>query len=288
MSIFAFQDYVKIEYVDIAASGRHFADPSHSDQMLADLDRFWFPRNCPFCNRELTKFQDDCSIGDLDVDQRLWNLHICDRCGWWWFRCGDTPLPGGNPRTVRGLSTLKRFDVDSAEVPLRELSEYLERNSGDINKISPARFEALVADVYRNVFGYKIEYCSNGSHDRGIDVVCVREESGKTTALQVKRYSGSIRLSIVHEFCGALVESNNKSGVLVTSSRFQSGCFDSAKTIHENAGIKIDLVDGKRFLEFLGLLNQSPRELKCPLWDQYGLTSLASPGIRVWAPKERA
>ncbi len=82
----------------------------------------------------------------------------------------------------------------------------------------------------------------------------------------MKRYRQPIKLGYIHQFFGAIVDSQRSStGVFVTTSRFQRGCYEVADDLAQVAGVKIDLVDGKRFLEFLGLLNQEHRKVFIPV-----------------------
>ena len=156
--------------------------------------------------------------------------------------------------------------MDSKDIPFLELSRHIERNHDALNKIAPEKMEDLVAAVYRDVLGYSIESCSYGRADKGIDVICVQTNAAQKIAIQVKRYNSPIRLSLIHQFCGAMIESGFRKGVFVTSGRFQPGCLTTAAAL-ENEGFEIDLVEGKRFLEFLGCLNcKRAKKICVPVW----------------------
>jgi restriction endonuclease Mrr len=190
---------------------------------------------------------------------------VCRTCGWWsWSElCGELDeLEKGSARAV-----LERFSVESEDVPIAELAHYLEKHQDRLVSIAPEKFEELVAAVYRDVLGYAVEYCSYGRHDKGIDIICLQTDSPKKIALQVKRYRGPIRLSLIHQFCGAMVQSGHRRGVFVTASQFQRGCYDTAASLAKMGGFDIDLVDGRRFLEFIGCLNlHRQNKVFVPVW----------------------
>jgi restriction endonuclease Mrr len=136
-----------------------------------------------------------------------------------------------------------------------------------MNSVNPAKFEELAAAVYRDVLGYTVEYCSYGRQDKGIDIICLQTDSPEKVAFQVKRYRNPIRLSRIHEFCGAMVQSDLRRGIFVTASRFQRGCYDTVASLAQIGGFEIDLVDGKRFLDFIGCLNlRRENKVFVPVW----------------------
>jgi len=77
---------------------------------------------------------------------------------------------------------------------------------------------------------------------------------------------------LIHQFTGALIDNGYKKGVFLTSGSFRKGCFTVIKSIHEKSKIEIDLVDGKRFLEFLKLFNSTKINtlIKCQHWHNHG------------------
>ena len=88
------------------------------------------------------------------------------------------------------------------------------------------------------------------SGDGGIDVVL--EHDGEPIGVQVKRYRQSVRVEYIRAFAGALVLREIPQGVFVTTSKFQKGCASAVRG-YSHRGIEIELVDGQRLFEALGI-----------------------------------
>ena len=110
---------------------------------------------------------------------------------------------------------MKRFAVQSCEVPILELRKYINRNEDALRVVDPLKFEELVASVFSDTFGYRVESMSYGRPDRGIDIVFIGLTSGDKIAVQVKRYNSPIKLGLIQQFLGALVSRDLRKGVLV-------------------------------------------------------------------------
>jgi hypothetical protein len=228
---------------------------------LSDLGHY--REICPYC-------EIDCFVAAEGPDEAGEFLAVCERCGWWsWL---------GSCQDARRLqidsaeAVLTEFKSDDFSVTvLEELARYLAQNESKILGMPPSQFEGLVGAIFREALGYRIEFCSYGRPDRGIDLVCGHLASDEKIAIQVKRTSRPIRVGLIREFCGAMIDPENRyrRGVFVTTSSFQSGCPKFCERLRKQEDIKIDidLVDGRRFLEYLGLLNTSntPR-IYCPVW----------------------
>lgn len=225
-----------------------------------DLDSFtssrWetlYAERCPFCKTDCTTGQVETAIMDAPGEFQVDRLSICHRCGWWSYENEDP-----NPYCVYHWSScavLKRFSVDAPDAPVEELAKYIETHYDAVSQVSPPKFEELVGYVFSSYFGYKVEYCSYGRPDLGIDLVVVNTDQAKPTAIQVKRYKKPIELGQIHEFFGAMVDSQYKKGIFVTSGRFRKGAKEAAGRLNTRADLEIDLVDGKRMLEFLQVAN---------------------------------
>lgn len=226
-----------------------------------------YKETCPFCN--IRCFVDDYECYNPDSNNYQ-NLAVCGRCGWWSHDRQDAT--NGYVQLQASAALLRKFATKSPEAPYVELSRHLARNPERLLHVDPAKFEELVGAVYSNMFGYKVETCSYGRPDRGIDVVCVRQDSGAVIAIQVKRYRHPIKLGYIHQFFGAMVESQYAKGVFVTTSKFQKGCYEVADTLDSIAGISIDLVDGRQFLDWLGIMNKRQNKVYCPLWGSFPIT----------------
>jgi restriction endonuclease Mrr len=188
-------------------------------------------------------------------------------CGWWSYRSeGDST--DGVPEFHSVAALLKEFAGESPEVPLEALAAHVSRNPETIHSMSPAKVEELVGSIYSELFGYEVEYCSYGRPDRGIDLIVVKSETD-TIAIQVKRHRRPIELGVIHQFFGALVSADRKEDVFLTTGRFRAGAQAEAAFLSSKTSVSISLVDGRRFLDFIGILNsrrQKPMAADFPFW----------------------
>ncbi len=247
------------------------------------IDNTLFSSKCPYCRlRCYTTTGDNAYDSSGQKDE----VAVCTRCGWWSFSsyCWDL---NEELHYFSAKAILQEFTVDDKSTPLYELSKYISRNPDKLNNIHPVKFEELVASVYRDVSGFAIESCSYGRPDRGIDVVCMRNETDELYAIQVKRYRRPIELGMIHQFAGAMIDGSFKKGIFITSSKYRSGCFKVARNIEKNSELEIDLVDGRRFLEFLGTFNNKQNSVIVPYWRRYYLFDQFPPpdGGKVVLPK---
>ncbi len=105
--------------------------------------------------------------------------------------------------------------------------------------VSPARFEEMVAEVYR-LRGAKA-WRTGATGDHGVDVV-VQTPKGEKWVVQCKRYRGWVGEEKVRELYGTLQHEKAHKGVLVTTGTFSNAARQWAK------GKPISLVDGEQFL----------------------------------------
>ena len=236
--------------------------PHSSHEPRLFIDENLYSETCPYCGTRCTLHEDDSMSMDAQHSELA---AVCRTCGWWSWSSECGALDGHERGSARAV--LERFSIDSKEVPVAELARYVNQHQDKLGAVAPEKFEALVAAVYKDVLGYPVEYCSYGRRDKGIDIICLQTDSPKKLALQVKRYKTPILLNLIHQFCGAMVESRFHRGVFVTASRFQRGCYNTVSAIAKNGGFEIDLVDGRRFLEFLGCLNvHRKNKVFVPVW----------------------
>lgn len=255
MSIFAYQTYEKnlsgdASLVAVGSPGVPIGTP-----------HYFFDDWCPYCRTKCYVVQSQTSEGE--------EVAACSRCGWWSWRTGEWLNYNFivNVRSARAI--LSNFADDSDCVPYAALSQYVTKHPDKIENISPSKCEELVAAVFRDVLGYRIESCSYGQHDLGIDIVAIRADLTDPIAIQVKRYKRPVELSLIHQFCGAMVDSGYRKGYFVTTGSFRRGCDGVIQRLRLRGQIEIDLVHGRRFLEFLRILNDKHvQEVYCPLWGQ--------------------
>jgi len=256
--IFVFADSTKSSYgYSTSAKDSGFQD--------AKADTV-FSFTCPYCQLECESEHESTSYG-VTGWVKDW-FTCCPRCGWWSYE-SDSDDTDGNPTYHSVAAILRKFDCDSPDIPIDPLVSYIAQNQDLIREIHPAKLEELVGAVYSEVLGFKVERCSYARPDKGIDLIVVNATEKRTLAIQVKRYKRPIELGMIHQFFGAMVEDDRKEGVFVTSGKFRSGALTTAASLKRKTNIKIDLIDGKRLLEFIGIMNLArpkPQASDFPFW----------------------
>jgi restriction system protein len=232
-------------------------------------ERTYFAGRCPFCKQACRLLREEWGYDSSAQQDRL---AVCLCCGWWSYEADQSADLGGGSYYYSSRAVLREFTVDDKDVPYQELGRYLSKHHEKLIDVEPTKFEELVASVFRDGLGNTIEWCSYGRPDKGIDIVCGRADSGRLFGIQVKRYRSSIELGQIHQFLGALQLAQLSGGVFVTTSRFQRGCYEAVEQSDDVIGIEIDLVDGRRFLEFLDLMNKRADRLYCLEWKKSGYT----------------
>ncbi|WP_418119987.1 restriction endonuclease [Variovorax sp. 350MFTsu5.1] len=197
----------------------------HGDFLLRDLEYTAPPREEPAC------------------------LCICPLCGWWNVSKEIYLETGARSWFVEfgAAASLRKFgDIDIC-APVNEVRQYLAARYEKRYLVNPRCFEEVVASVFAS-HGLDSEVTQYSS-DGGIDIV-LRNAQNQATAVQVKRHRGAIEVSAIREFLGAMVLNGHTQGVFVTTSRFQSGCEETAKRA-SRLGTAMQLVDGTAFLQHL-------------------------------------
>lgn len=137
----------------------------------------------------------------------------------------------------------KRREADEAERKRREAAEaerrrvetaarqdwqqyYERRPIGEISKMPGEDFERLVAKLLGRMGYHTIEFTPK-SGDQGADILCTSPD-GKRTAVQVKRWSGSVGNSAVQEVRSGIDYYRCTQGIVITNSRFTSQAHDLA------------------------------------------------------------
>ncbi len=209
-----------------------------------------FSQTCPFCSLDCDWWEHFTSHWSIDVT-------FCPRCGWWSYEEDEDWGSKAHDYTRAGRAILTKFLDDDIRAPTDELIRYLAKNEDRLRMIHPTKCEAIVAEIFKGKFG-SVESCSYGRPDRGIDIIVLEEPSGKRIAVQVKRYSNPIELGMIHQFAGAMIDNNFRNGVFVTTSSFRRSCKGVTESVKQKIGIEIDLVDGRRLLEFIRIYDAEP------------------------------
>jgi len=181
------------------------------------------------------------------------SVKVCPVCGWWNTWEQSSNLLRIDDRTAFNLygtiSILKQFDLTNLEQPIEDVEQYLAAKFADRFTLHPRLFEEVVTSIFKNL-GFHATITSYHK-DGGIDVI-LQGKNNTEIGVQVKRYKGAIRVSQIREFAGALIENKMTTGIFVTTSKFQTGVFNSVGNFAME-GLRIELLDSKRLYDALKL-----------------------------------
>jgi hypothetical protein len=118
----------------------------------------------------------------------------------------------------------------------------------DAQRLSPRAFEELCAAIAR-AWGYNAQTVGK-SGDGGIDVEMWRD--GEYVVAQCKRYTGTVPISQVRDFYGAMMHAGAARGYFFTTGRFSDG----ARTFVADKSIR--LIDGDYLGRILNRLDGPP------------------------------
>ncbi len=124
------------------------------------------------------------------------------------------------------------------------IAKYFKKHSelDDLKKMHEKDFEYLVADLFSKM-GYKTNVIG-GFKDGGIDVVAKKD--GLEHYIQCKRYNGSVGVSKVRDFLGAIVSKRAEGkGFFVTTGIFS---LDAEKFAQDKP---IELIDGQKLINMV-------------------------------------
>lgn len=127
------------------------------------------------------------------------------------------------------------------QVVKNELLEYIKNNT-------PNFFEHLVQDLLKKM-GYGVESKVIGkTGDGGIDGIIKEDKLGLNEIyFQAKRYQGTVPISHIRDFVGAISTRKSKKGIFIASSNFSKDTDDFVK----NTDVKIILIDGEQLAEYM-------------------------------------
>lgn len=114
---------------------------------------------------------------------------------------------------------LRKFNLDSVQMPVTELQVWLAAKKERFGEIHPTAFEKVIRDCFKNHYGAaEVEHVGQ-SHDRGIDLKIVRNDV-ETILVQVKRrqnVNATEGVRVVRELNGVLLRENCHRGIVVTT-----------------------------------------------------------------------
>ena len=224
-------------------------DERDRERIKAEIDA----EACIYCRTPLTVLaQQPKPVAENDLrhgGKRSQTLSTCPVCGWWFIKAMDR-LKFDDYRssfTYGASSVLRHLDLSDQTIPLAEIRNYLAARYDDRFSVDPARFEELVASVYRGL-GYDVE-ATGRTGDGGIDAV-LRGPGNEVVGVQIKRYRNKIEAEQIRSFTGALCIKGLLRGVFVTTSQFTRGAQDTSRQAIR-ANVAIELVDAHKFYEQL-------------------------------------
>ena len=199
---------------------------------------------------------------------KIWS---CDSCGYWqssrtstWWNDLAT-LEGQN--LIEKHSMLRHFDIDSVNIPISTLRNYLKSKPNLIYRVAPKSMELLVKSVFSDFFECNVYHCGQ-SNDGGVDLYFV--QSHKPIFVQVKRRETPNKtepVNTIRDFLGAMMLKEAKKGYFVsTAKKFSKEAHNAAKKA-ETLGLveTYDLINYHRFFEILNLVHKE----NTPPWKKY-------------------
>ncbi len=190
-------------------------------------------------------------------------VRVCQACGWWVFDCHtleDVSRVSTSSSTYRYYGKLKAYDVASSDVPIAELKRWLSNHPERVTDTDPFRFEALIADVFGDVYGDVEVVHLGGRKDGGVDLKLVRGDRVEAI-VQIKRRANLDRaesVSVVRELNGVLLHQGVNKGIVVTTARRFS---PEARKEATSTGASLARygVELRAFDDIIGMLNLSRR-----------------------------
>lgn len=247
-----------------------FEDTSRDPELVSLGD-------CPFCKARPESAHNKITAEPSMIDRRgpvdfhanpserptvQETVAVCKSCGWWvaskyiYSPSSIRPFEGTDTH-MGACASLRELDLTDINIPIQEARDYLIGRYEDRFDVHPRKFEEVVCDVFRSL-GY-MSAVTAYSGDGGIDVIL--QDGSKQIGIQVKRYRNSISVEQIRSLAGALVIGGYTKGMFVTTSKFQSGAAKTSEKARA-AGYQIDLIDGDRFFDMLGLAQSSlPRKM---------------------------
>jgi restriction system protein len=167
-------------------------------------------------------------------------------CGWWhvWGNHGTSTSFSITTEEYGAVSCLKCFDIREVDNQIQDIRDFLFVKYEQRFNMSPFLFEDVVKSVFRDV-GFSVVSC--GYHkDGGLDAILSND--GKCmVGVQVKRYKEKIAVSLIREFCGALMLRGMTAGVFVTTSKYTKGATQEAH-LASDIGVPIQPSAPKNFV----------------------------------------
>jgi restriction system protein len=220
-----------------------------------------YPSICEYCQHQMVEILDTDYWGrirwrdDDSIDRR--KVSICPSCGWWVQKEKDNLETATIAYTeVTQFAILRSFDIDSAQVPLNTLRNYLRKNESRFHQLNPTKFEQLVGDIFHDFYNCEVTHVGR-TGDAGVDLLVI--DSDKPLPIQVKRRTNAKiwePVATVREFLGALLlQGFDRGAIVTTANHFSEPALEAAGKARALGLVdEFRLFDMKRFLDIFKLV----------------------------------
>lgn len=231
-----------------------------------------FTDTCKYCRTRLSQANfGSKDKGIITVLEKSIDLYYCKRCGWWFLvrSEGQKHYTGRHfiINTIEGNA--KYYEVDSYNVPIVELRNFLKYHPHNLAHVNPYRFELLMKDCFEDFFGHCEVLHVGGSGDGGIDLKIILNKKD-TILVQVKRRFDITKNEgpqVVRELNGVLFRENIPKGIVVTTSKgfTDKAYFETRVKTPTKKKYEMKLM---AFNDIIGMLNL-PRLRPYKPWEKY-------------------
>jgi restriction system protein len=238
-------------------------------------------RKCIYCGTGMRRFPSAAFHQPEKKRSLLAQPSVCFECGWWSvFRVhqGDNPRTADHAESYSGsIGALKELDLSDISAPLSEVRNYLLARREAVFSSHPRLIEDVVGEIFRSM-GWEV-LVTPYSGDDGIDIFLSGAED-KLIGVQVRRYGEGRRIEAeqIRSLAGALQLAGSRTGVFVTTSTYRAGAKKTAARFSA-IGTKIELIDGKRFFELLGIARRKDYPLSDEMLKAYVLADGVHLGV---------
>jgi len=182
---------------------------------------------------------------------------VCPGCHW--FYTSET-----TSATFESIGFLRAFDLSDTQMPVIAIAAELLQSWERIHELNPRRMEEFVACLLRGSFDCETRWVGR-TGDGGVDVLVLMAD--KPLAVQVKRRASPDRsegVQIIREFCGAMVASDYKRGLFVTTAhQFSRAAHETAGKVQGKCKLeRLDLIDCRGLCDLLSFVGDDPEKWK--------------------------
>ncbi|MCL2764517.1 MAG: restriction endonuclease [Treponema sp.] len=212
---------------------------------------------CKYCGIELYSYTTGYPV----------EIMICKYCGWWIAWDTDGRFPGFSEReasTSLLTGMLKKYDVDSKDVPLNLIRKYLLKYPSDIGEMNTQKFEELICDCFKDYYAPCEVIHIGQSRDKGIDLKLILSNND-TYLVQVKRrknISKNETVKFVRELNGVLYREGIPKGIFVTTAKgyTKDAIAEIAQTEKNQINYNMKLLAFDDLINMLKITPQNPYE----------------------------